>query len=193
MSGIWRMEIIGKTFSLHSNSDPEVLAMFPDPLHPAIVHLPIALAVLIPVFAVLAAGLIYKNVLPERSWILVVGLQALLVLSSWIAVETGEYDEEIVESVVAEDLIEGHEEGAERFLLLTGVGLLAMGAGLLPLQLGTRGRLMGVVTSMAVLASAATVGHSGGELVYRHGAANAYISDLAPEAENASPSTRHDD
>jgi hypothetical protein len=63
--------------------------MLPDPLHPAVVHLPIALAVLIPGLALLGILLIYKNVLPARSWALIVLLQALLVGSGWLALQTG--------------------------------------------------------------------------------------------------------
>jgi uncharacterized membrane protein len=149
--------------------------MLPDPLHPAVVHLPIALAVLIPFFAILGTGLIYKNLLPARSWILIVVLQAMLIGSGWVAFETGEHEEDRIEQIVAEDLIEEHEEGAERFLLLAGLGLLATGAGLFSGRAGSMGRIVGSVVTIAVLALAVSVGHSGGELVYKHGAANAYI------------------
>lgn len=149
--------------------------MFPDPLHPAVVHLPIALAVLIPFFAILGTWSIYRNLLPARSWILLVALQALLVGSSWVALETGEREEERVEQVVAEGPIEAHEEAAERFLILTGIGLLVGSAGLLPGKKGAMGRVAGTVATIAVLVAGISVGHSGGELVYEHGAANAYI------------------
>jgi uncharacterized membrane protein len=165
--------------------------MFPDPLHPAVVHLPIALAVIIPVFAILGTWLIYQSFLPERSWVLIVLLQALLVGSSWVALETGEEEEERVESVVAEDPIEAHEEAAERFLLLAGIGLLASGAGLLSGRGGATGRIVGTVATVAVLAAGVSVGHSGGELVYKHGAANAYLGES--EATNPGLSARHFD
>ena len=154
--------------------------MLPDPLHPAIVHLPIAFAVLVPGFAVLGTWLIYKNILPARSWILIVFLQALIVGTGWFALETGEREEDRVERVVAEDPIESHEEAAERFLLLAGIGLLLSGAGLLPRQGGTMGRIAGTAATIAVLAAGISVGHSGGQLVYEHGAANAYLD--APNA-----------
>ncbi len=149
--------------------------MLPDPLHPAIVHFPIALSVLIPFFAILVTGLISRKVLPARSWLLIILLQAMLVASGWAALETGEHEEERVEEIVAEDPIEEHEEGAERFLLFAGLGLLATGAGLLSGPAGSKGRIAGSVVTIAVLAAAVSVGHSGGELVYKHGAANAYL------------------
>jgi uncharacterized membrane protein len=126
--------------------------MMPDPLHPAVVHLPIALAILVPLCAALAILSIHKGFLPARSWAAVVLLQAMLVGSTWLAVETGEDQEERVERVVAERYIKTHEEAAERFLALTG----------------------GVVAALAILAAGVAVGHSGGALVYEHGAANAY-------------------
>ena len=149
--------------------------MFPDPLHPAVVHLPVALAVLIPVLAVLGAGMIYKSILPARSWILIVLLQALLVGSGWAASQTGENEEDRVERVVAEDLIDEHEEAAERFLFLAGLGLLATGTGLFAGRSGSIGRVVGSAATVVVLAAAISVGHSGGELVYKHGASVAHL------------------
>ena len=166
--------------------------MLPDPLHPAIVHLPIALAVLIPAFSILGAGLIYKTLLPARSWALIILLQASLFGSGWIAFETGEHEEDRVEHIVAEDLIEEHEEAAEGFLLLAGLGLLTSGAGLFSERRGTMGRILGSVVSVAVLASAFSVGHTGGELVYKHGAANAYIEGTGAEAGAAKIKPRND-
>ena len=95
--------------------------------------------------------------------------------SGWVAFETGEQEEDRVERIVAEDLIEEHEEGAERFLLLAGLGLLVSGAGLFSGHAGSTGRIVGSIVTIAVLAVAVSVGHSGGDLVYKHGAANAYI------------------
>lgn len=149
--------------------------MMPDPLHPAVVHLPIALAVLIPGLAILGILLIYKGFLPPRSWALVVLLQALLVGSGWLALETGEDQEERVERVVAERHIEAHEEAAERFLLLAAVGLLVSGAGLLPRRAGAAGRVATALVTLGLLAAGVSVGHSGGALVYEHGAASAYV------------------
>jgi uncharacterized membrane protein len=149
--------------------------MLPDPLHPAVVHLPIALAILLPGLAVLGLFLIYKGVIPSRSWALIVLLQAILVGSGWLALETGEDEEDRVERVVAERFIEAHEEAAERFMWIAGLGLLACGAGLLPGRSGNWGRVAGTIAAFGVLAAGISVGHAGGELVYKHGAASAYV------------------
>jgi len=161
----------------------------PDPLHPAVVHLPIALAILMPVLALLAALAIRRDWIPARAWSALVLLQAILVGSGWLATETGEEQEERVEEIVAERHIEEHEEFAERFLGVGAVALVIVAAGLLPARAGGVARGAAVVATLGVLAASVPVGHTGGALVYRYGAANAYIeegaksvtSDQAPE------------
>ena len=158
--------------------------MLPDPLHPAIVHLPIALAILIPGLALLGMILISRGFLPVRAWGLVVVLQVLLLGSGWLALETGEDQEERIERVVAESHVENHEEAAERFLLIAGLGLLVLGTGLLPERAGTTGRVVGVLAAFGVFAAGISVGHSGGDLVYKHGAASAYVDAVDARGTN---------
>lgn len=151
--------------------------MLPDPLHPAIVHLPIALAVLLPAFAI-GALLLVRSRGPSRSvWSLVVALFALLASSSWLAVRTGEAQEERVEEVVAERPLESHEEAGERFYLIAlaacGVSLLGLARG----RAGTVGRVATTAATAVVLVAGLGVGRSGGELVYTHGAAGAYAAN----------------
>ena len=154
--------------------------MLPDPLHPAVVHLPIALAVLIPLVAAFALVAARWGFVPARGWTFVVLLQLLLVGSGWLALETGEDEEERVEKVVAERHISDHEERAERLLIGAGIALLVIGAGLVPGRIGDLARPLGLVLSLGVAGLAADVGHSGGKLVYQHGAASAYTKDAAP-------------
>ncbi len=165
--------------------------MLPDPLHPAVVHFPIALAALVPLLAVLAIVAIRRRFLPPRSWWLVVVLQALLVGSAWLAIETGEDQEERVEKVVAERLIEEHEEAAERFAWVAAIGLVLTALGLLPAGRGSAGRLLGAAASIAALAAAIPVGDLGGKLVYKHGAASAYAERASPG--EAAPGHDHAD
>lgn len=167
--------------------------MMPDPLHPAVVHLPIALAVLLPAFALAGIYLIYKGFLPGRSWAAIVLLEVLLVGSGWLALETGEDQEERVERVVAERHIETHEEAAERFLVIAGIGLLLAAGGLLPGRAGAAGRVAGALATLAVLAAGVSVGHSGGELVYKHGAASAYVGSPGAASSAGPVVRRHGD
>jgi hypothetical protein len=149
--------------------------MMPDPLHPAVVHLPIALAVLLPALALGAALAIRAGWLPVRTWVVVVLLQLALFGSGWLALKTGEEQEERVEDVVSERRIEAHEEAAERFVTLAAGAALVSAAGLLGGGLGRLGRAATVIAAGAVLAAGVATGHSGGELVYRYGAADAYV------------------
>jgi uncharacterized membrane protein len=156
--------------------------MIPDPLHPAIVHFPIVLAVLTPLLAAGAFWAIHSGRLPGRSWLGIVILQVVLVGTAWIATETGERDEDRVERVVAERPIEEHEEDAERFLTLAALVLPLAAAGMLAGRVGAINRALTIALSMAALGAAGFAGHSGGELVYRHGAAMAYSQPAPGEA-----------
>ena len=85
------------------------------PLHPKLVHLPIALAVLMPVLTGVLWIALLRGWLPLRAWLLAVGAQVLLLGSSVLAMRSGENDEERVERLVPEAALEAHEEAAERF------------------------------------------------------------------------------
>jgi uncharacterized membrane protein len=156
--------------------------MLPNPLHPAIVHFPVVLAVLLPLFTVGALWAIRRGARPRRAWAIPVSVAAALALSAWAAVETGEEQDERVERVVAEAPLSAHEEMAETFLAGSTALLLLAAAGLAPGIAGRAARALTVVGSFVVVAGAARVGHTGGELVYRYGAAQAY----APGADAAS-------
>jgi hypothetical protein len=151
-------------------------SILPDPLHPAIVHLPIALTLLLPPFALGALWAIRRGATPIRAWGVAAALFAALTLSSWMAVESGEQAGERVERVVAEAPLESHEEAAEGFLTMSavvlGVALVGLGGG----RVGRAARLLGTAGSVVLLGAGWRVGHSGGALVYRHGAASAYTT-----------------
>ena len=149
--------------------------MLPEPLHPAVVHLPIALAVLLPLLTILGALAIGRGVLEARSWSLVVLLQLVLAGSAWVAVETGESEEERVEEVIEHAVIHEHEEAAERLLLAAALGVPLLAAGLLRGRAGAAARAIGAGFSLLVLAAAIWTGHLGGELVWKHGATRAYL------------------
>lgn len=169
--------------------------MLPNPIHPAIVHFPIVLSILLPAAAI-GAVLLARRGLPIRSlWVGVTGLALLLAATSWLAVRTGESQEENVEAVVTKQALETHEEGAERFLLLAGATLVLTSAGLLDGRIGRGARVAATLAAVALPPAGYLVGHSGGELVYRHGAAAAYVpgaTAVSPAAANARL-RQHDD
>jgi uncharacterized membrane protein len=151
--------------------------MLPEPLHPAVVHFPIVLVVLLPVVA-LAGLVIIKRGGPVRSsWLPVVALSAALAGSSWLAVQTGEREEDVVEQVVADSAIHEHEERAELFFPLTLVAMLFVSAGLLQGRPGQVMRGASLALALGLMYGGYQVGHSGGDLVYEHGAASAYSQD----------------
>jgi 4-amino-4-deoxy-L-arabinose transferase-like glycosyltransferase len=148
--------------------------MLPEPLHPAVVHFPIAFVVLLPIVALIALWAIRRGAPPRRVWAVPLLLAALLAGSAWAALRTGEKEEGRVEGVVGEAALHRHEESAERFLVLSGVLLLVTSVGVAGGVLGRAGRLVATVGSIGLLVAGVQTGASGGDLVYRHGAARAY-------------------
>ena len=146
--------------------------------HPKLVHLPIALAVLMPLVAGGLALAWWRKWLPWRGWLVAVALQVVLLGSSVLALRTGDAQADRVESVVPESFIDQHEDAAEVFTWATaGVLALMLGAALL--------RSRKIAVPLAAVATAGTlavtglgyrVGEAGGRLVYQHGAASVYTS-----------------
>lgn len=153
--------------------------MFGIPLHPLVVHFPIVLAVLLPISIVVALWAIRKGATARRVWSVPVAVAAALTLSAWVATQTGESQEDRVERVVARGALHGHEEAAERFLVLSGVLVLVAAAGLARGTVGRAARFVTAAGAVGLMAAGAQVGHSGGVLVYRHGAASAYTDPVA--------------
>ena len=149
-------------------------SLIPNPLHPAIVHLPIAIAVLLPAFAIGALFFIRRGTRPRTAWGITIVMLVALLFSGWASLKTGEQQEERVEGVVAERSIHTHEEAAEAFLLITAVVLTVSLTGLAPGRAGRFGRWAATLGTLAIVGAGWRVGHSGGMLVYRDGAASAY-------------------
>lgn len=150
--------------------------MLPDPLHPLVVHFPIVLVMLLPLFAVGALVLIRRGTAPRKAWALPLVLAGALSLSAWVAVQTGEQQEDRVERIVGDAPMHSHEESAEQFLLFSGMVLLLAAAGMAPGKLGAALRVTATVGAVALVGAGVQVGKSGGDLVYRHGAASAYTT-----------------
>jgi uncharacterized membrane protein len=152
--------------------------MLPDPLHPAVVHFPIAIAVLLPFAAALAAGAIAANALDGRAWVGIVLLHAVGAGTAWFAEETGHEQEERVERALGERIeapLHEHEENAERLVLAFGATFLLTVAGLLGGRAGRVARGAAVAGAVVVGLLSVPTGESGGALVYQHGAAEAYV------------------
>jgi uncharacterized membrane protein len=167
--------------------------MIPTPLHPAVVHFPIVFATLLPFVALLGLWAVRRGISPLRAWAIPAALALALTASAWVALETGEAEEDRVEAYVGEAAIHTHEEAAERFLLVAGVLALVAGAGLLSGTVGSAARLVATAGSVLVLVAGVQVGAAGGELVYEHGAAQAYVASSSSGALGAGGLQREDE
>jgi hypothetical protein len=148
--------------------------MLPQPLHPAIVHFPIVLTVFLPFVALGAWWAIRNGSRPQRAWAIPSLVVLLLAASAFLAVQTGEAEEERVEAVVPEQVLHEHEEAAERFLVLSGVLVLVTCAGMLGGAVGAGARVVATAGAVLLVGAGVQVGKAGGDLVYREGAASAY-------------------
>ncbi len=98
--------------------------MTPVPLHPALVHLPLGLAFVLPVLSLGFSWALWKGHVRPRAWLAIVLLQGVLLGGGLLAMKTGQGEEKRVESIVPEPALERHEELAEQFLWATGITLL---------------------------------------------------------------------
>lgn len=166
--------------------------MLPNPLHPAVVHFPVVLAFLVPLFVAGAVWAIRRGANARRAWALPLGAAIALAVSAWVAVQTGEAQDERVERVVSEQAIESHEELAEGFLAASaGVAAIAL-VGLVGGAAGRTARVLTGVGAVALVVMVARVGHSGGQLVYKYGAANAYAAQSGPGTDSARAAPRNE-
>jgi uncharacterized membrane protein len=157
------------------------------PLHPAIVHLPLGLAFILPVLAIGFLWALWTNRVRPRAWLTIVALQAVLVSGGLLAMNTGEREEDRVETVVPDAALEQHEAYAEQFVWAAAITWLVAGLVLVVRHQGAaRGLAVATVAGTVIVAAAALrVGHAGGRLVYVHNAGAAYAgpADLSRDAE----------
>jgi uncharacterized membrane protein len=150
--------------------------MFPSPLHPAIVHFPVVLAFLLPLFVGGAFWAVRHGANMRRAWMLPVASAVALSLSAFAAVQTGGAQSERVERIVSERTIESHEEMAEAFFAGSAAVVIIALAGFVGGAAGRTARVLTGVGALALVGLVIRVGHSGGQLVYRYGAAAAYTT-----------------
>lgn len=157
------------------------------PLHPALVHVPLGLAMAVPLVAFLVTLGVWRGWFAPRAWLLVVVLQAVMMAGGAAAYNTGEKEEDLVGGIVDDAPIEAHEEAAGLFMIVGGASfafslllLFFEGSGLVKF-----GYLVATALSAVLLVFAAQVGHLGGRLVYVHGAADAHKPENTGKAEDA--------
>jgi len=146
-----------------------------EPLHPALVHVPLGLAFVLPWVTAGMAVAIDRGLLPRRAWVLVALLQLLVVAGGAAALLSGFREEHAVDGFVSSRLVQRHEERAVAFLVASAM-LLALTTSLLavPPQRTRSVAALAVAGSLLVAGLGLWTGRAGGDLVYRHGAAAAY-------------------
>lgn len=165
------------------------------PLHPKLVHLPIALAVLMPLVSASFLLAWVRGWFPRRTWLAAVALQGLLVIGALAAQRTGAQDEDRAEAAVGKAAIEAHEEAAEQFTAVA-AAVLAFAVGAAALRPEKAARALAVLTlagTLAVLAMGYRVGEAGGRIVYGAGGPAAALGAPAPGGEGHHRSKHHDD
>lgn len=151
------------------------------PLHPAIVHFPLALSLLLPLLALATALLMRSKKWPASTWMVIMVLQVGLTVSGYVALETGETDEAKVGKVISKDYIHEHEEAAEIFVGLT-VLAAVFSVVVYFLKQEIQFSLQVVVVLIGFIASyqGYRTGQMGGEITYYHGGAAAHTRDHLP-------------
>ena len=151
----------------------------------------LTLGILIPFVALMLSVLILKFEVKPIAWVVVVALCVVYFGSAKFAEEQGEEDEHKVEKLVGHDALEEHEEAGEQVPL---VALVLLGFAIAPLALRRQKWLMFVfvLASLGGVYPLYQAGHSGGELVYKHGAADAHLKSVSGQAETVHSSEERD-
>ncbi len=142
--------------------------LMPDPLHPAIVHFPVVLIVL--GSAATAVAVFWRKGYTPAFAAVLLGLGAL---GAWAAVQSGESDGGLVESLTpsAEALLNAHEKWAERTLTLAIVAAVAAAASAFLGRFPRMARVTAVAAALVACTASWAVyetGHRGGALVFKH-------------------------
>ena len=142
----------------------------PSMKHAVFGHLPIALCILL-IPLTLAAALLRSN---RTCRIMAICAFGLLLISSYLTVNTGERAEEAINKVLTREvyeLLEEHEAMAEKlwFFAIAGLILLAVSDWVGKPGLRTAGLWLAVVVSIAAFAWVSVTAHHGGTLVYSFG------------------------
>lgn len=150
------------------------------PLHPLLVHLPLGLAAVVPLVILGVAGYSLFARFLTGAWSVVVFLQLVLAVGTFVSMEAGEDEEDRVRPYVPHAALEAHEESGENLLYFAiGTWVLC----LIPLvRKDEKTRKIAAAAafagSLATLGVAVQAGRLGATLVYQYDAPEAYeISD----------------
>ena len=139
-----------------------------DHLHPALVHVPVGLALVLPVVVVGLAVARWREWVRPRSWSVVVLLQAIVVVGALLALQTGESLEEHGERMAGEAAVEAHEEAGDILAGASALGLLLFASVFLARSPRPLAALLtsSVAASLLLAALTAWTGHLGGQITH---------------------------
>ncbi len=174
------------------------------PLHPAIVHLPLALTFILPALILVFIWAIRSGKMSREMWVVIVGLQLVITASGYIALETGETDEEKVAQVAGILLMQTHEQTAEIFVGTTVVSLaVGVVAFFLQVQFQIYARVGVLIISLLSCVFALKTSQNGTEIVYAQNGASVHSAtqvmvrehdnDTEPESEPNNESLEADE
>lgn len=150
--------------------------MFGLPLHPIVVHFPIALAFLLPLLTLLIWFGVKKEAVRPRMWISVIALNGALFGFAWLAEYTGEMDEHKVEKIVGEEIMEDHEDWGKSVLWVSGI-VFALSFAPLIAHRSEGARVIYLLGTLGTLLPVSFAAHSGGIMIYKHNAAQAHLEE----------------
>lgn len=149
------------------------------PLHPALVHVPLGLAFILPFLALACTIAWWKRWATKRAWAVIVALQLVLLGAGLVVRQTGEHESRVVRRILPRGAVHPHSEAADSFVWGAGVTLVLAGLALALKDRKARwaAATVATVATFGVAAVGVRVGHLGGQLVYQRGAAMIYTAD----------------
>jgi uncharacterized membrane protein len=152
----------------------------PSMIHAAIVHMPIAAAFIGLIFVILSALFHRNNTVRALTALLFV----IVVVSAYVAIETGEDARDLVPSTLPTavwDQVSAHKAAAEKVLYAGAFTLACLVLSLIRVDaIRIGGLLFAAVGAIATNIFCASTGHLGGALVYNHGVGTPFVHQAAP-------------
>ncbi|CAN5754302.1 hypothetical protein BH11MYX3_BH11MYX3_38660 [soil metagenome] len=148
----------------------------PLPMHPKLVHVPMALCILMPMIAIMIWLGVRRGWFTPRVWLIAAVLQGATLCGGLAALKTGGDDGALVEGYASEEALATHEARAHWFLYVAGANLVLCGVTVLQRE-RIRQQLLGAIAIVGLFAGSYAgyrVGDAGGRLVYVGNASDAH-------------------
>ncbi len=156
------------------------------PFHPLISHFPIALAFIIPLLSITFALLIKSGKMLSQTWLIIIALNLTTVTMGYVAIKSGVAEEAAMEKVLEKKLLQTHESTAEVFVGLIVIStLLSLSAFFLKDHFQFAVQMCSAGLGLVGIYFAYQTAILGGELVYKYGAATAYVQYNRPQDDQA--------